>query len=167
VTQHGYQNGFFWGAAHMDPVTAITGAIVAGAIIAVKDTAASAIKDAYQGLRTLIVENYKLTSIATLEKNPSASVYQEGVKQEISDTPNMLDDEKVLQQVKMLTDAIEAEPEEKLAAWGVTVKDVKAYSNVVIKRISGTGGGMKAETITSEKGSITLSDIHGGPKQGK
>ena len=38
----------------MDPITLIVTALAAGAALGLKDTASSAIKDAYQGLKTLV-----------------------------------------------------------------------------------------------------------------
>ena len=42
----------------MDPVSAILAALVAGAVAASKETAGSAIKDAYEGLKSLIKKRF-------------------------------------------------------------------------------------------------------------
>jgi hypothetical protein len=42
----------------MEPVTAIIGAIAAGATAAAKDTASQAVKDAYSGVKSLILEHF-------------------------------------------------------------------------------------------------------------
>lgn len=43
----------------MEPISIIVGALVAGASSALKDTASQAIKDAYQGLKYLVIEHWK------------------------------------------------------------------------------------------------------------
>jgi Flp pilus assembly pilin Flp len=42
----------------MDPISLIITALVAGALAATKDTAETAVKDAYQGLKTLIKKKF-------------------------------------------------------------------------------------------------------------
>ena len=42
----------------MDPISLILAALGAGAIAATKDTAATAVKDVYQGLKTLIKQRF-------------------------------------------------------------------------------------------------------------
>src|ERR1700722_6846176 len=48
-------SGAYQGGVGMDPVTLIVAALVAGAAAGLKDTASSAIKDAYNGLRGLVL----------------------------------------------------------------------------------------------------------------
>jgi hypothetical protein len=42
----------------MEPITAIIGAIAAGAAAAAKDTASQAVKDAYSGVKSMILEHF-------------------------------------------------------------------------------------------------------------
>jgi NADH pyrophosphatase NudC (nudix superfamily) len=46
----------------MEPISMIVGALVAGASAALKDTASQVVKDAYQGLKTLLVRYWKSTA---------------------------------------------------------------------------------------------------------
>lgn len=42
----------------MEPISMIVGALVAGASTAIKDTASQAVKDAYQGLKDLLIQHW-------------------------------------------------------------------------------------------------------------
>ena len=42
----------------MEPISMIVGALVAGSSAALKDTASQAVKDAYSGLRTLVIHHW-------------------------------------------------------------------------------------------------------------
>ena len=53
----------------MEPISMIVGALVAGASAALKDTACQAIKDTYQGLKTLIVQYWKCKTEADVQIN--------------------------------------------------------------------------------------------------
>jgi hypothetical protein len=146
----------------MDPVSAIAGAIIAGATVAAQDTTQVAIKDAYNALKTLVIKLYGLTTITTLEKNPTAPAFQEGLRQEISDTPAILDNKEILDRVKALQEVLKSQPPAKLEGWGLVAKDIEAASDIVLERISGETGGGQVGSITSKQGGIRISDVHGG-----
>ena len=64
-----------------DPITLIVGALAAGATAAAKDVVSQAVKDAYNGLKTLIVSKYESNpnvgaSLQTLEIKPDSSDIQ-------------------------------------------------------------------------------------------
>jgi len=59
----------------MDPISLIIAAIVAGAAAGAKDTASSAVKDAYSGLKALIRRRFagdagRLAELSQVEENP-------------------------------------------------------------------------------------------------
>jgi hypothetical protein len=61
----------------MDPVSIILAALVAGASIGLKDSAANAVKDGYQGLKMLILRRFKDDSdaqaqVEAVEQAPGA-----------------------------------------------------------------------------------------------
>jgi hypothetical protein len=62
----------------MEPVSiTIAAAIAGGAAVALKDVANQAVEDAYQGLRTLIVDRYKRkASLEALEEDPESPAAQ-------------------------------------------------------------------------------------------
>jgi hypothetical protein len=145
----------------MDPVSAIVGALIAGATVAAKDTATQAVKDAYAGLKTLITDLYKLASIPLLEKNPSSKAYQEAVRDEVSASADLVKDVRVLERAKALNEAILAYSAPQLEAWGLKVGTIKAGADVVLERISGLRGGANIDKIEAD-GNVRISDVHGG-----
>ena len=151
----------------MDPISAITGALIAGATAAASDTASSAVKDAYQGLKKLLVDGYNFASAALLDKKPKSEATESAVSAELKETPKVADDKAILEATKTLQEALSRAAPAPLAAWGVDVKTIEAGQNFIAERISGTGGGVRGDKITA-KGDVRLSDIMGGSAlQGK
>lgn len=147
------------GGAGMDPISAIVGALVAGATAAASDTASQVVKDAYQGLKTLLIDTYNLVSTPMLEKKPSSSAAQEAVEEEIRDTPAIAaDPAPVLEKAKALQDALSQEPQEKLATLGIDIKRLEAGGNLIAERIR---GGIRGDDW-SAKGDVRISDVSGG-----
>lgn len=143
----------------MDPVSAIVGALVAGATAAASDTASQTIKDAYQGLKTLLVDTYKLASTALLEKKPSSSAAQEAVREEIQDTSAIAaDPAPVLEKAKALHDALSQEPPETLIALGIDIEKLKIGGNLIAERVH---GGIRGKDWVVDK-DARFSDIGGG-----
>ena len=69
-----------------DPITLIVSALAASATAAAKDVMSQAVKDAYNGLKTLIVSKCEskpdvASSLQFLEKKPTSSDFQEAVEQ--------------------------------------------------------------------------------------
>ena len=150
----------------MDPLSAIVGALVAGATAAASETASQAIKDAYQGLKTILVDSYKLASASLLEKKPSNAAYQVAVQEELKEHPAAAEDQVLLAQAKVVQEALSQATPDQLAAWGVDIGRLEAVGDVIAERISGSGGGLRAEELKAG-GSVRLSDITGGSPRGK
>jgi UDP-N-acetylmuramyl pentapeptide synthase len=151
----------------MDPISAITAALIAGATAAASDTASTAVKDAYQGLKKLLVDGYNFASTALLDKKPKSEVTESAVSAELKETPKVADDKAILEATRALQEALSRAAPAQLAAWGVDIKTIEAGQNFIAERISGTGGGVRGDKITA-KGDVRLSDIMGGSApQGK
>src|SRR5690349_23355356 len=54
----------------MDPVTVVVSALAAGAATGLTDTVATAVKDAYAGLKRLLTRRYEDVDLAPVEKKP-------------------------------------------------------------------------------------------------
>lgn len=72
----------------MDPISLIIAALGAGAIAAAKDTAGTAVKDAYQGLKTLIKKKFESEPKAQMvleehEKDPET--YEAPLKKKLAE----------------------------------------------------------------------------------
>jgi hypothetical protein len=73
----------------MDPITLILSALAAGATAAMKDTAGTAVKDAYQGLKALVQRHFSgkseaETALGNYESKPE--VWKEPVKDALTQT---------------------------------------------------------------------------------
>jgi hypothetical protein len=73
----------------MDPITLILSSLAAGAAAAAKDTASTAVKDAYQALKSLVQHHFSGKSeaevaLANYEKKPE--VWKEPVKDALTQT---------------------------------------------------------------------------------
>lgn len=147
----------------MDPVSAIVGALIAGASAALKDTANQAIKDAYAGLKRLLKDTYSFASVALIEKQPENITYQRAAEDELKGS-NALQDNDVLQKAVDILNAIESSSEGEIEAWGVDVETIKAGRNVLLEHISGESGGLRAKSVEAEN-DITMRDIHGGRRK--
>jgi hypothetical protein len=150
----------------MDPLSAIVGALVAGATAAASETASQAIKDAYQGLKAILVDTYKLASASLLEKKPSNTAYQVAVQEELKEHPAVAEDPAVLAKAKAVQETLSQASPDQLAAWGVDIGKLEAAGDVIAERISGTAGGFRADDLKAG-GSVRLSDITGGSPRGK
>ncbi len=149
----------------MEPISAITAALIAGATAAASGTASDAVKDAYQGLKTLLMDGYKIASTALLEKKPTSPTYRGAVEDELKESAAAItDDKSVLEKTQALHDALRKEPPVQLVAWGVDIKNIEAAGNFIAQRISGSGGGFRAESMKIG-GDVRLSDITGGGDQ--
>jgi hypothetical protein len=144
----------------MEPVSAIVGALIAGASAALKDTTNQAIKDAYTGLKQLLKERYSFASVALIEKKPDNKSFQKAAEDELKDS-NALQDNDIFQMAVEVLNAIESLAEGEVESWGVDVETLKAGRNVLLENISGEIGGFRAKTVEAVN-DITLREIHGG-----
>lgn len=68
----------------MDPISIIVGALVAGASESVRSNASQAVSDAYQGLKTLIVDKWKSSGAQedVAEKETEAKIFLKQVEED-------------------------------------------------------------------------------------
>jgi len=144
----------------MDPITAIEAALVAGATAGASGAAKKAVTDAYDGLKRLLADGYKFVSTTLLDSDPKDPHYQKAVRAELEKKPAIAEDEVVLKQAQVVHEALGHEPAEYLAAWGIDVKEIEAAGAVVIERISGPAGGLRAKSIKGQN--VRITDTHGG-----
>lgn len=147
----------------MDPSTLVA-ALVTGATVALKDTAAQAVKDAYTGLRSVLVGRFFVGSVGTLEKDPSDETFQASVEKEIGLTPEVLSDQQVKELIVSLYSALEQNAsEEDLRTIGVDIKTIRSQKNTVIKSVSGFDVGVKSTLVESGEDTI-VEGVSGKPK---
>lgn len=96
----------------MDPVTLIVSALSAGAVAALQDTASTAIKDAYQGLVTLIKKKLKKDpkAIAVLNGHlEDPETWQKPLEKSIRET-GVDADEKILLMAQKILELVRSQP---------------------------------------------------------
>lgn len=88
----------------MEPISIIVGALVAGASSALKDTANQAIKDAYQGFKSLVIEHWK----SNTKDDVKATDRAEMLLKELENNPELFTKplEKILKEIMPVPDTV-------------------------------------------------------------
>jgi hypothetical protein len=141
----------------MDPVSAILGALVAGASAAGAEVGSAALKDAYLGLKTVLTDTYAFVSTKLLEKKPADPGFQEAVRSELAASVGLIDDPLVLEKTKAIQDAIAALPSEKAAVLGIDIETLKVGGNLIAERIR---DGIRGKDW-SATGDVRFTDVGG------
>lgn len=141
----------------MEPVTMIVMALAAGAAAAVKPTAEQAVKDAYAGLKALIVRKYSRASasVEALETAPESKNRRGVVEEDLAQTEAALDAD-VRQQAQVLLDAIQKNDPGVARVVGVDLEDIRA-AMVKLANIEASGAG--SVTGVRVKGADVQRDI--------
>ncbi|MDD1414594.1 hypothetical protein MEN41_08070 [Dolichospermum sp. ST_con] len=121
----------------MDPVSLIITALVAGATVAAKETAEKAIKDAYQGLKTLIKKKFEGDSFAQglVDGNPEDIKQVENLLEGKIRKAAVHEEPKIIEAAQNLLDKVEEQPGGQQIITNIT----QNISNVKIAAISGSG----------------------------
>ncbi|MEM1128379.1 MAG: hypothetical protein AAGI71_17170 [Bacteroidota bacterium] len=91
----------------MDPATLLTAALVGGASAALKDTVAQAVKDAYAGLKRLVLDGYEKLgrSLQDIEDDPADEDYQRMLEKKAAQS-EATEDEALMAQAQALLDLL-------------------------------------------------------------
>jgi hypothetical protein len=92
----------------MEPLSLIVAALVAGATAAAKDTATQAVKDAYQGLKTLVQRRFAgnaaaETALTEVEKPEKSELWRRPLEDAVRETKAYEQEEIVRAAQKLLT----------------------------------------------------------------
>jgi hypothetical protein len=90
----------------MDPVTLILTALAAGAAASAKDTASEAIKDAYSGLKGLILRKFagkSAAEVALVQHEKKPHIWKSPLEEEIKETRLDQDEEIILAAQRLMT----------------------------------------------------------------
>ncbi|MFN8465486.1 MAG: hypothetical protein U0X20_08045 [Caldilineaceae bacterium] len=125
----------------MNPVTLIVGALVAGAVAATKDVTAQAIKDAYAGLKSLIIQKYAKASgaVQQLEEKPESEGRQAVAKEELVEAGAGMD-EAIVTQAKALLDLLKEAGQLDRASYNANVSGSGAIAQGPGAVAAGQGG---------------------------
>lgn len=146
----------------MDPdvVTAVVGAIAAGALAGAKETATTAVQDAYAGLKGLLVR--RQVDVAGLERRPESQAKQDSLWEdlvELDGTPAALDDEVIVAAQRMID--VVAEHDAAVAdVVGVDLARVRAHF-LRVHDVDSSGTGARLVDVDVTDG-IDISGVRAG-----
>lgn len=149
----------------MDPITAITTAIVTGAASALSETATQAVRDGYTGLKSLLARKFGsapvkvIEAVETVEEKPASQARQAVLGEELADAGADADQE-LLAAAQALLELIEKQAPEAAAAVGVDIEKIRA-ANVTIENVRASGAGVKARDVEAT-GDFTIKDVTAG-----
>lgn len=111
----------------MEPISLIVSALAAGALAALKPTAEQAVKDAYAGLRSLVVRKFKgnAASVEQLEGAPDSKARRAVVEEDLGKS-DAAQDAAILQKAQALIAALEAHDPDAARVIGIDLSHIKA-----------------------------------------
>ncbi|MHA6619807.1 hypothetical protein [Pseudonocardia sp. DLS-67] len=114
----------------MDPVTLVVTAVALGASAGLTDTATTAVKDAYAGLKGLL--GRRSIDVSGVERRPGSTARQTALHEDLAGAAEPVDDE-LLAAARAMTDAVATHDTAAAQAIGVDLRDVQS---AFIKRSS-------------------------------
>jgi hypothetical protein len=140
-------------------VTLIVAALAAGMVAGAKDTAATAVKDAYAALKGLLSRKYATVSVAGLEQKPGSGTQRAALQESLEDA-GAGSDQDLAQLARQLVAAIRESDPEAGKAVGVILTDIEA-GFIQIDRVESTGDGVHVTRAKTE-GGVVVSNIKAG-----
>jgi hypothetical protein len=138
----------------MEPIlTTVIAALVAGATAQLKDVASDAVKDAYQGLKGLLVHKLSDDSLAVelLEKKPASKAAQEAVAEAIAEKQLHRDTE-LKEHAEQLEKALAEARAAGVAGIGdIEIGRVQGYVNAIVEDLVASGR-IKIDSVVAETG---------------
>ena len=123
----------------MEPVTLIVTALVAGATAVANEVGGQALKDAYTGLKTLVVDRYKgAKSVVELaENNPDSADMAQAAEAVLTDA-GAADDQDLITQAEQVNEELATQEK---ANPGSTIITVSGSGAVAVNRSTAAGAG--------------------------
>jgi membrane-bound ClpP family serine protease len=149
------------GVSQMDPVSALVAAIVAGATAAATDVATSTIKDAYQGLKSLIATKFRRkAAVEMIEEAPDSLAAKDALGAALQEVKADKDPE-VLKLAESLTAALKALGPDQLQRAKIKIGDVDGARNAIVKNLSALGD-ITVGNMTARSGDAVVSNLTAG-----
>jgi len=143
----------------MDPLSIIVTALATGAAAGLKPKAEQAVKDAYEGIKTLIQRKYGTVDLEMLEVDPASKsrqdVVREGLEKDLAGG-----DAEILGPAKTLLDVIQKQAPEAAEAMGVDLEEIRGAS-LQIEEILSSGPGVKIKKAEIA-GDIKIKGVRAG-----
>jgi len=143
----------------MDPISAIVTALVAGAVEAAKPTAVQAVKDAYSGLKALIVRKFSgaTTPLQGVEEKPASEARQSVLKEELSATAIDRDAE-IARALQHLVAMLQQHAPQSVTHFAATVDGVNVQGNTFQGTANIAGGALVQGSVNTGGGAFVGRD---------
>jgi Spy/CpxP family protein refolding chaperone len=90
----------------VDSVTLVVTAVALGASAGLTETASSAVKDAYAGLKGLL--NHRQIDVSAIERGPDSTVQRQALREMLAAVPDVVDQD-LLDAAEQVTDVVAAD----------------------------------------------------------
>lgn len=145
----------------MDPVSAIVGAIAAGAIAAATDVASQAVKDAYGALKELLAKRFRRkAAVEALEEAPDSASARDALGGALRETGADRDGD-VMRLAEALAAALSELPVESLGAASIEIGQVQGYRNAIVRELSAAGN-VTVSGVTAQSGDAIVEHVRAG-----
>jgi hypothetical protein len=146
----------------LDPIiTSIVTAVSVGAAAGLKEEATQAVKDAYNGFKTLLTGKYKTagSSLAVLEERPASEPRRAALAEVLQDAGAQRDSDLATHAADLIAVVSRADPDV-ARVLGVDLKDVEA-AVITLRKVKASGTTATAVRIqsTNVRGNITIEDV--------
>jgi hypothetical protein len=146
----------------VDPVTLVVTAVALGASAGLTETASSAVKDAYAGLKELL--NHRKIDVSSIERRPDSAVQQEALRETLAAVPDVVD-QNLLDAAEQVTDVVATDQPDIAGVVGVDLEDVRT-GFIRVRSISSSGPGFRGARLTVD-GGIDIGDVQAGRLRGE
>jgi hypothetical protein len=147
----------------MDPVTLIVAALAAGAATGLKDTAATAVREAYSALKAFLSHRYGKVRIDDVESKPESEAKRESLTEDLTEA-GAAKDQELLDLARQLVVALRENDASAGQVIGVDLDHLEA-DFVKIGKVSSTGTGVRAADVRL-KGGFEVDDVNAGREAG-
>lgn len=141
----------------MEPLTMMVSALVAGASAALTETASKVVKDAYQGVRGLLVGKCKQADLPLQLLEREATPESKELLRKELERGGLDKDPDLVGALHELAQAVKAHAPESAKAAGINVEDVIASGDVIMTRLRSSGE-LNVKRVKSG-GDFVLSDV--------
>ncbi len=143
----------------MDPVTLLVSTLALGATAALKDTAGTAIKDAYAGLKSLIEKKFgPQPAVDALEQKPASVKKREAAEE---DLVSAAANEDVVHAADNLAKIIQRDDPKVSEIVGISIDDVVA-GFLDIDGVCSSGSGVVVHNSKFDGGGISIKNVVAG-----
>ncbi|MGO7683454.1 hypothetical protein ACC696_01935 [Rhizobium ruizarguesonis] len=149
----------------MDPISLIVGAIAMGAAAASQKVTEKTVLEAYDGVKSLIVNRYKrLGAVLALEEDPGSETQRKALQEALSNAGADKDGELVAK-AKDLGQKLQAAVEKGPDLIGVSIRELKALNAKIAEVfVEGSGTGLKIEKADVENLELGPIKVRSDPK---